>query len=50
MAVKPQPKQDANKPREEGAEPLMDGMPFGRAHLASTRRSAAAKTRSFLLP
>ena len=26
MAVKPQPKQDANKPREEGAEPLMDGM------------------------
>ncbi|HNB26130.1 MAG TPA: RNA polymerase sigma factor region1.1 domain-containing protein, partial [Alphaproteobacteria bacterium] len=27
MAVKPQPKQDANKPREETAEgPLMDGM------------------------
>jgi hypothetical protein len=24
--MKPQPKQDANKPREEGAEPLMDGM------------------------
>jgi len=43
MAVKPQPKQDANKPREEGAEPLMDGM-----NNAMRKMLAKAKEKGFV--
>ena len=43
MAVKPQPKQDANKPREEGAEPLMDGM-----NTAMRKMLAKAKEKGFV--
>src|SRR5262245_28102105 len=43
MAVKPQPKQDANKPREEGAEPLMDGM-----NKAMRKMRAKAKEKGFI--
>ncbi|MEZ5829807.1 MAG: RNA polymerase sigma factor RpoD [Dongiaceae bacterium] len=43
MAVKPQPKQDANKPREEGAEPLMDGM-----NNAMRKMIAKAKEKGFI--
>jgi RNA polymerase primary sigma factor len=43
MAVKPQPKQDANKPREEGAEPLMDGM-----NNAVRKMLAKAKEKGFV--
>ncbi|HET6619105.1 MAG TPA: RNA polymerase sigma factor RpoD [Dongiaceae bacterium] len=43
MAVKPQPKQDANKPREEGAEPLMDGM-----NNAMRKMLAKAKEKGFI--
>jgi RNA polymerase primary sigma factor len=43
MAVKPQPKQDANKPREEGAEPLMDGM-----NSAMRKMLAKAKEKGFV--
>ena len=43
MAVKPQPKQDATKPREEGAEPLMDGM-----NSAMRKMLAKAKEKGFI--
>jgi RNA polymerase primary sigma factor len=43
MAVKPQPKQDATKPREEGAEPLMDGM-----NNAMRKMLAKAKEKGFI--
>ena len=43
MAVKPQPKQDASKPREEGAEPLMDGM-----NNAMRKMLAKAKEKGFI--
>ncbi|HKP23654.1 MAG TPA: RNA polymerase sigma factor RpoD, partial [Dongiaceae bacterium] len=43
MAVKPQPKQDATKPREEGAEPLMDGM-----NTAMRKMLAKAKEKGFV--